>query len=373
MAYQLAAGVSDAALVVSADGVRAAGGLLHRQAACGLGLVRSGVDICEGREMTDLTKTEIAIIVALTPIACLTYPFRWLAWACKSKYRKGSAPGLWAVLLVCLLAGCSTTGNPTPEPDPVLPMPVLTGTVERAGLFTGILSTGKYYSYGYESLYCPGADVDMWDCKAMAAESRPYFVTNAITLLSQQASWLSWREAYTKQTAGMGPEDLLVLSISSHGGREKDKNGDEPDGYDSTICMYDRPVLDDEFWDFITSGPPIRIFAFSMDSCYSESNLRALWPFGTKRRPFGFNKVQKLARAKQWGGSIVLLSACRKDESALGSAKGGQFTYALRTVFPAPTVQKWFDWAASEVTDQTPKVWKYGPLADSMLAGEPFK
>jgi hypothetical protein len=283
----------------------------------------------------------------------------------------GALAGVLAGVLIAASWGCSTASNNTPTPDPVMPVPVLTGTVERAGLFTGVLSTGKYYSYDYESLYCPGADVDMWDCKAMAAESG---VTNAITLLSQQASWAGWREAYTKQTTGMGPEDLLALTISSHGGRVKDTNGDESDGYDSTICMYDRPVLDDEFWDFITSGPPIRIFAFSMDSCYSESNLRTrFWPFGAKRRPFSFTRVQKMARAKQWGGSIVLFSACRKNESALGGIKGGQFSYALRTVFPAPTAQKWFDWAKSECTEQTPMVWTYGPLADEMLAGEPFK
>ena len=49
----------------------------------------------------------------------------------------GAAAALVACLLLVdlsplILAGCSTTGGNTPTPDPVIPMPVLTGTVERA-------------------------------------------------------------------------------------------------------------------------------------------------------------------------------------------------------------------------------------------------
>ena len=60
--------------------------------------------------MQDLTKTEVAILIAVTPIAVIVYPFRWLAWKCKSKYKKGSAPGLFVLLVAVLLAtGCATS------------------------------------------------------------------------------------------------------------------------------------------------------------------------------------------------------------------------------------------------------------------------
>lgn len=312
--------------------------------------------------MTDLTKTEMAIIVALTPIACITYPFRWLAWACKSKYKKGSAPGLWAVLLAfVILAGCSTTGNPTPEPDPVIPVPILTGTVERAAVCIGVLSTGKYFSYGYESLYCPGADVDMWAVKRMANEAG---ITNVTTLLSQQATWAGVKAAILAATKGFGPEDLLVLSLSGHGGRVKDQNGDEASGYDSTLCLYDTTVLDDLFWAFVQKEvPPCRITIIT-DTCYAAGN----WRWYQREQPI------TLVRATgTWAGSIVQLAACRDNESALGQTMGGQWTYALDTTHPAPTLQQWFDWSRKECSDQTPTLSTYGPLAAEMLAGEPFK
>ena len=69
-----------------------------------------------------------------------------------------------AIILACLLAGCSTGKPHVNYEDPAIVFPTRTGSIERAGLFTGVLSTGKYSSYDYESLYCPGADVDMWDC-----------------------------------------------------------------------------------------------------------------------------------------------------------------------------------------------------------------
>ena len=60
--------------------------------------------------MQNLTKTEVAILTIAAPFAAIVYPFRWLKWACTSKYRKGSAPGLFGVLLACaLLTGCATS------------------------------------------------------------------------------------------------------------------------------------------------------------------------------------------------------------------------------------------------------------------------
>ena len=68
--------------------------------------------------MTSLTKTEVAILVAVTPIAVIVYPFRWMAWACKSKYKKGTRPGLFVIVLIALLAGCTTNSGPVTHSDP---------------------------------------------------------------------------------------------------------------------------------------------------------------------------------------------------------------------------------------------------------------
>jgi hypothetical protein len=266
------------------------------------------------------------------------------------------------ILVSCLLMlGCSTSKPHVDWADPAIVFPARTGSIERAAVCIGVLSTGKYHSYGYDSLLCPGADVDMWAMKRMAAEAG---ITNAVTLLSQQATWSGVKAAIVAATRGFGPEDLLVLSLSGHGGRVKDLNGDEESGYDSTLCLYDGTVLDDLFWAFVQADvPPCRVLIFT-DTCYAAGN----WRWYQRERP-----VALVRASGTWAGTIVQLAACRDNESALGQVKGGQWTYMLDTTHPAPTLRQWFDWASKECSDQTPTLTTYGPFAESMLNGEPFK
>ena len=143
-----------------------------------------------------------------------------------------------------------------------------------------------------------------------------------------------------------------------------DRNGDETSGYDSTLCLFDGPVLDDLFWAFLCDEvPPCRISIFT-DTCYAAGN----WRWYQRERP-----VALVRRGGTWTGSIVQLAACRDNESALGQVKGGQWTYTLDYTHPAPTLRTWYQWAAKEVSDQTPTLSTYGPLAAEMLDGEPFK
>jgi hypothetical protein len=266
---------------------------------------------------------------------------------------------IYTLLAAFILAGCASTSSTVQDDGSTIPAPVLTGTVERAAVNIGVLSTGKYLAYGNEVLMCPGADVDMW---LMVAMEREAGITNITTLLSQAATWVGVKAAITKATAGFGPEDLLVLSLSGHGGRRADESGDEPSGYDSTLCLYDGPVLDDLFWDFIQRLPPCRIEIYA-DCCYAAGN----WRWYQREKP-----IALLGRGG-WAGSIVQLAACRDNESALGQSAGGQWTTALELTHPARTRQQWFDWAAKECSDQTPTLTTYGPLAKQMLEGAPFR
>lgn len=68
--------------------------------------------------------------------------------------------------------------------------------------------------------------------------------------------------------------DTFVYTNSSHGGQLPDLNGDEDDGMDETMCMYDGEIVDDELYQrFGAFAAGVRILVLS-DSCHSGTVTR---------------------------------------------------------------------------------------------------
>lgn len=142
----------------------------------------------------------------------------------------------------------------------------------------------------------------------------------------------------------------FFLSYSGHGGQVPDTNGDEPDRYDETWCLYDRMLLDDELYlMFGRFAPGVRILMLS-DSCHSGSVAREALR-GRSPAPRGemlpkwlplpkaeaiyrnrkdlYDSLQQLAgpaEQGQVGASVLLISGCRDDEVSYDGAVNGAFT-----------------------------------------------
>lgn len=77
---------------------------------------------------------------------------------------------------------------------------------------------------------------------------------------------------------GVQSGDSLVFHFSGHGSRERDKNMDEIDGYDETLCPVDYEtqgkIIDDEVNDTIVRPIPrgAKLHAI-IDACYSGTVL----------------------------------------------------------------------------------------------------
>eukprot|EP00980_Cylindrotheca_fusiformis_P011990 scaffold2836_cov99-Cylindrotheca_fusiformis.AAC.5 len=77
---------------------------------------------------------------------------------------------------------------------------------------------------------------------------------------------------------GASAGDSLILHYSGHGGSVEDKDGDEEDGMDETLCPVDYAsagmIVDDEVHEVLVKGLPkgVRLTAI-MDCCHSESML----------------------------------------------------------------------------------------------------
>lgn len=256
------------------------------------------------------------------------------------------------VVAACaLLTGCASThkGGHLPYTGPA---PVMTGTVQRAAVCIGVLSTPGA-AYGGQSLLCPGADVDMQLAVGWCESTG---ISNVASLLSFQATRGGVVHAINAAVKDFdGPEDLLIVTLSGHGGRVPDYNGDEPSGYDSTWCLADGPWVDDAVWLAIRQLPPCRIL-FIADTCHAEGSFRRFIPFLDTSHP-----VDVGARAGTWGGTVLQLAACREAESALGGSDGGQWHISLDVERQAATdYTDWFGRARAEVEDQTPTMATYG-------------
>jgi hypothetical protein len=72
----------------------------------------------------------------------------------------------------------------------------------------------------------------------------------------------------------MGDGGHFVFSVSSHGTYVVDKSGDEPDGRDEAICLYDRLLIDDQFRKLLDHAPVGLNITVIADCCHSGSITR---------------------------------------------------------------------------------------------------
>jgi hypothetical protein len=256
------------------------------------------------------------------------------------------------------MTGCASTKPTKPTVIDYGPAPVLTGTVQRASVNIGVLSTRK--AYNGRSLLCPGADFDINYEQEWLSD---FGITNRTSLLSFEATRDGVQNAIKTATTGFGHEDWLWIGLSSHGAQVPDYNGDEKSGYDTAWCLADGPWVDDGVGAFIEAEiPPCQIVFFA-DTCFSEGSFRRFIPGMSRKQPV----IIQMPMGK-WKGSIVQLAACRDTESALGGTTGGQWHLAWDEVYEKSNTLREMFTAASELVDgHTPVLVLYGPLAEWML------
>lgn len=162
-----------------------------------------------------------------------------------------------------------------------------------------------------------------------------------------------------KLAAKLNPGDLFFLTYSGHGSRVKDLNGDESDGYDEALVLYDRLFIDDEFQNCWSLFPSDSKVFFVNDSCYNGTVSRFLslnkgfmdsvWPEHLFRgideseteidfeQNRGFYSSIKIASENSKAPcSIIHISACQDNQLADdGSSimKNGFFTTKFKEVY----------------------------------------
>lgn len=141
--------------------------------------------------------------------------------------------------------------------------------MQKIGLCVGI----NAYPGGNE-LTWPVKDAKDWT--ALLTE-RGFKVT---TLFDSQATRANILSNLKGLLALCQAGDSFFFQFSGHGTQVPDTNSDEIDHLDEAICCYDlfsRPgvIFDDEFWKIFTSKPAGVKCMVAMDSCHSQTVMKA--------------------------------------------------------------------------------------------------
>lgn len=149
--------------------------------------------------------------------------------------------------------------------------------------------------------------------------------------------------------------DVIYLHYSGHGSYVRDVSGDEIDGYDETLYLYDGNLIDDDLNTACENVPEGVTLVVVLDSCHSGSATKELHnPHYHKARfmPPAEGKElithKRIRRVVEPGLNRIVVSACAENETAteaqIGTSGGGIFTYYwAQTLHRDLTYRQWFE------------------------------
>jgi hypothetical protein len=240
---------------------------------------------------------------------------------------------------------------------------------------------------------------DAMDMRRLAAAAG--FKTK-IMLTAQATSavlFAALRSAAGKLVSG----DILLLTNSSHGGQIPDPTGEEDDGQDETMCLYDRQVIDDELYAaFGRFADGVRIL-FVSDSCHSGTLARMVPPPGVAAAARSDMPAARFApprvthatyaahralyaaiqdatagvRPADVRASVLLISGCQDEEFSYDGNPNGAFTGALLKVWKrggfAGDYAEFHQAIKAGLQQQHPNLFTTGAANPGFLKEKPFK
>lgn len=206
---------------------------------------------------------------------------------------------------------------------------------------------------------CPGCDIDANNfVKLLTSMGIPY-----VKLFNQEATIANVKKTVIDVWATIKRNDLLVFYMSGHGGQVPDMNGDEADGRDETLCLWDGQLVDDSLYELWSMAPDgIRAF-YVTDCCNSGSNFRAMPQVLPRQAILKFN------------GQLIHYGGCPDGNYSYGGSGGGVFTSALMSTYNVNhTYKTWFEAATRLMPpNQIPVYAEYGDVNEAFRNAKLFK
>ena len=168
------------------------------------------------------------------------------------------------------------------------------------------------------------------------------------TFRDHEATIRAFRDNIKNYVLGMRAGDYLIIQYSGHGTRVKDSTGDEADGYDEALYLYDGTFSDDEFNELMLLIPAGAKVMVALDSCFSGTATRKTTYFKPKYMPpkettktWAHNRIVKSS-----GLNHIVFSGCRSDQTSadalINNRYNGAFTYFwLKAMDTRKTYREW--------------------------------
>lgn len=231
-------------------------------------------------------------------------------------------------------------------------------------------------------------------------------------LLDERATRDAVKEAVAAAATELKAGDIFLLTYAGHGSQIPDFNGDEDDGADETLCLYDGMLIDDELYELWSRvADDVRIVMIS-DSCHSGTVSRAarravatvtaeaapqvrsrLLPLELAARTFRTHRDFYVALGRQrrgpderlltreldtpLRGPVLLLAGCQDNQESQDGVGNGRFTQELLAVWDEGRFQG--DWqrmmqriVSNMPPAQTPRLTLIGRTPDALAAQAPF-
>lgn len=237
--------------------------------------------------------------------------------------------------------------------------------MRKLGLFYGITFVNPNKYDGWDGI-CPGCNID---ARNMFASATIAGIESKIRI-NEKAKKKRVRNDFLRAVEKLnGPEDLLVLYFSGHGGQQPDTSGDELDGMDETMCFYDGELLDDKVYELLQMIPDgVRVFMIN-DCCNSGTNFRGMNI--ARSTPVSIKRVIP----NNFKAQLIHYAGCADGRYSYGTDEGGLFTNALMKSYQQNvSYVSWFGRALNYMPrNQQPIYAEYGPVKDDFRSAKVWR
>jgi len=142
--------------------------------------------------------------------------------------------------------------------------------------------------------------------------------------------------------------DVIVIHYSGHGTYVKDRTGDEIDGYDEALCLYDGNLIDDEMNEMLQFIPQGVTVLLIIDSCFSGTITRN--PRRCRFMPPNFEVKPYVRIKRRWYEDMkwIVFSTCGENETSGeievdGKVYGVGSYFMYHTLVGNMTYKTWFE------------------------------
>ncbi len=194
----------------------------------------------------------------------------------------------------------------------------------------------------------PGTNNDLRGCvndaKIWGQLLNSNYGFNIKSLFDSQVKHSVFTEIFGNYISDSKSGDSIVITFSGHGTNVPDTSGDEEDGRDEALCLYDGLLIDDAIREILQNLNPEAKLTIISDSCHSGTVTRAFLSMMNENdhpRPrympcedfegyaFSQTNIAKKIFKPEEDMNEILISGCLPHEYSYDARIGGQFRGAM--------------------------------------------